>query len=99
MVVKRIGNFERCKQFSSARMLNSTKMLQNNVNYRACAISIFTRLKTRIMIAAKLKEDAGHLQDGDSQRLVKSYIIKVYAHSNEVIITGGVNLDGCGGGI
>ena len=56
-------------------------------------------LLTKKMIADKLKEDAQHLQDGDTARLIKSYIDKVYAHSDEVIITGGVNLNGCGGGI
>ena len=54
---------------------------------------------TKKTIAAKLKKDAQHLQDGDIARLVKSYVTKIYAHSDEVIITGGVNLDGCGGGI
>ena len=52
---------------------------------------------TRKMIADKLKEDAQHLQDGDTARLIKSYIDKIYAHNDEVIITGGVNLNGCGG--
>ena len=33
------------------------------------------------------------------ERLIKAYITKNYAHSDEVIITGGVNLNGCGEGI
>ena len=52
---------------------------------------------TKKMIADKLKEDAQHLQDGDIARLVKSYVNKIYAHSDEVIITGGVNLMVAGG--
>ena len=54
---------------------------------------------TKGAIAAKLKEDARHLRDGDIERLLKAYVTKIYAHSDEIIITGGVNLNGCGGGI
>ena len=54
---------------------------------------------TKNMIADRLREDAKHLQDGDIARLINSYVIKIYAHSDEIIITGGVNLNGCGGEI
>ena len=54
---------------------------------------------TKAMIEAKLKEDAQFLQDGEIERLVKAYVTKIYAHDNEVIITGGVNMSDCGGRI
>lgn len=54
---------------------------------------------TKAMIEARLKEDAQHLQEGDIARLVKAYVTKIYAHDNEVIITGGVNMSDCGGRI
>ena len=54
---------------------------------------------TKETIAAQLKKDAQHLQDGDIGRLIKAYNTKIYAHSDEVIITGGVNINGCGGRI
>jgi len=53
---------------------------------------------TKETIAAKLREDAGCFQDGDIKRLVKAYTTKIYAHNDEIIITGGVNTIGCGGG-
>ena len=53
---------------------------------------------TKELIANKLRKDAQCLQDGDIERLVKAYVTKIYAHSNEVIITMGVNTIGCGGG-
>ena len=56
-------------------------------------------LLTKKMIADKLKEDAEHLQDGNIQRPIKAYVEKIYANSDEVVITGGVNLNGCGRGI
>jgi site-specific DNA recombinase len=56
-------------------------------------------LLTKAMIEDKLKEDAQHLKDGDMARLIKSYVTKIYAHDNEVIITGGVNMSDCGGRI
>jgi len=49
---------------------------------------------TRDMIATKLKADAQSLQDGDIERLIKAYVTKIYAHSDEIIITGGVNMSG-----
>ena len=54
---------------------------------------------TKEMIAAKLKKDAQHLQEGEIERLIKACIAKIYTHSDEVIITGGVSLNGCGEGI
>jgi hypothetical protein len=48
------------------------------------------------MIAEKLKADAQLLRDGDIARLIKSYVTKIYAHSDEIIITGGVNMNHCG---
>ena len=54
---------------------------------------------TKEMIVAQLKKDAASLDDGDMQRLIKTYIAKIYAHNDEIIITGGVNLNGCGGRI
>lgn len=54
---------------------------------------------TKEMIIEQLKKDAASLNDGDMQRLIKTYITKIYAHNDEVIITGGVNLIGCGGRI
>ena len=50
---------------------------------------------TKETIVNKLKQDAQHLQNGDIERLVRSYITKIYAHRDEVIITGGVNISGC----
>jgi len=49
---------------------------------------------TREMIAAKLKADAQSFRDGDIERLLKAYVDKIYAHSNEIIITMGVNIVG-----
>ncbi|MCL2109484.1 MAG: zinc ribbon domain-containing protein [Oscillospiraceae bacterium] len=51
---------------------------------------------TKEMVADKLKQDAELLRDGDVKRLVKSYVTKVYTHSDEIIITGGVNIVACG---
>ena len=53
---------------------------------------------TRDIIAAKLRKDAQSLQDGNIERLLKAYVTKIYAHNDEIIITGGVHLDGCGRG-
>lgn len=50
---------------------------------------------TKADIVAKLKKDAQRLQDGDIERLIKEYVTKIYAHNDEIIITGGVNLIGC----
>lgn len=52
---------------------------------------------TKEDIIDKLKKDAQRLQTGDIERLIKEYVTKIYANSNEIIITGGVNLIGCGG--
>lgn len=54
---------------------------------------------TREDIIKQLKKDAEHITSEDMPRLVKAYVTKIYAHNNEVIITGGVNLNGCGGRI
>ena len=47
---------------------------------------------TKEMIAAKLRADAQSLQEGDVERLLKAYVTKIYAHNDEIIITGGVHL-------
>ena len=55
---------------------------------------------TRDIIIAQLQKDAEHLDDDESvQRLIKSYITKIYAHGDRVDITGGVNIVDCGGRI
>ena len=54
---------------------------------------------TRQVIAHKLKKDAQDLQDGDIERLIRVYVDKITAYRNEVVITVGVNIAGCGGGI
>lgn len=54
---------------------------------------------TKEDIVAKLKKDVEHITPDDMPRLVKTYVTKIYAHNNEIIITGGVNLPGCGGRI
>ncbi|MCL2070834.1 MAG: recombinase family protein [Oscillospiraceae bacterium] len=51
---------------------------------------------TKEMIAEKLKKDAQLLHDGEVKRLIKSYVTKIYTHSDEIIITGGVNMEHCG---
>lgn len=51
------------------------------------------------LIADKLKKDAQSLGDNDLERLLKSYVTKIYAHRDEIVITGGVNIVGCGGRI
>ncbi|MDL2254492.1 recombinase family protein [Ruminococcaceae bacterium OttesenSCG-928-I18] len=51
------------------------------------------------MIVAQLKKDVANLKPEDMPRLVKSYITKIYAHDDKLVITGGVNLIGCGGRI
>jgi len=43
---------------------------------------------TKEAIAAKLRKDAQSFQDGDIKRLVKAYTTKIYAHNDEIIITG-----------
>ncbi len=52
---------------------------------------------TKKDIVTKLKKDAQRLREGDIERLIKEYVTKIYAHDEEIIITGGVNLIGCGG--
>jgi len=47
---------------------------------------------TREAIAAKLRADAQSLEEGDVERLLKAYVTKIYAHNDEIIITGGVHL-------
>ena len=54
---------------------------------------------TKDMIVAQLQKDAEHLDDESVQRLVKSYITKIYAHGDSINITGGVNMIDCGGRI
>ncbi|NBJ16939.1 MAG: hypothetical protein FNP40_15555 [Dehalobacter sp. 4CP] len=54
---------------------------------------------TREMIIDKLKKDVENITADDIPRLVKTYVTKIKAHNNEIIITGGVNMLGCGGRI
>lgn len=51
---------------------------------------------TKEMIVAQLKKDVANLKPEDMPRLVKNYITKIYAHDDKLVITGGVNLIGCG---
>ena len=51
---------------------------------------------TRDMIINQLQKDAEQLDDESVQRLIKSYITKIYAHGDRVNITGGVNMVDCG---
>ena len=48
------------------------------------------------MIVSQLQKDAEHLDDMSVQRLIRSYITKIYAHSDSVSITVGVNMVDCG---
>ena len=54
---------------------------------------------SREMIITQLQKDAEHLGDESVQRLIKSYITKIYAHNDSINITGGVNMVDCGGRI
>ena len=54
---------------------------------------------TKEMIVAQMEKDAEHLDDESVQRLIKSYVTKIYAHGDTVNITGGVNMVDCGGRI
>ncbi|MDR2931513.1 MAG: recombinase family protein [Oscillospiraceae bacterium] len=54
---------------------------------------------TREQIIDQLKKDAANIDKADMQRLVKTYITKVYAHDDKIVITGGVPINGCGRGI
>ena len=54
---------------------------------------------SREMIITQLQKDAEHLDDESVQRLIKSYITKIYAHNDSINITGGVNMVDCGGRI
>ena len=51
---------------------------------------------THEMIIDKLKKDVESITTDDIPHLIKSYVTKIYAHNNEIVITGGVNLNGCG---
>jgi len=51
------------------------------------------------MIVAQLEKDVEHLDDMSVQRLIWSYITKIYAYGDNVSITGGVNMVDCGGRI
>ena len=52
---------------------------------------------TKEMIIAKLKKDVADISPDTMPRLVKSYVTKIYAADDEIIITGGVSTDGAGG--
>ena len=54
---------------------------------------------TKEMIVTQLQKDAEHLDDMSVQRLIRSYITKIYALGDRVNITGGVNMVDCGGRI
>ena len=54
---------------------------------------------SKTAIIERLKKDAADVEITSTRQLVKSYVTKIYAHSNEVVITGGVNTVGCGGRI
>ena len=54
---------------------------------------------SREMIVTQLQKDAEHLENESVQRLIKSYITKIYAHNDSINITGGVNMVDCGGRI
>lgn len=51
---------------------------------------------TRDMIVSQLKKDTANITPDAIPRLIKSYITKIYAHDDKLVITGGVNLNGCG---
>ena len=51
---------------------------------------------TKDLIVAQLQKDAEHLDDESVQRLIKSYVTKIYAHNDNINITGGVNFVDCG---
>ena len=51
----------------------------------------------RQAIIENLKKDANSITTETIPRLIKTYITKIYAHSDEIIITGGVNINACGG--
>lgn len=54
---------------------------------------------TKAAIIERLKKDAADVEITSTRQLIKSYVTKIIAHSDEVVITGGVNLNGCGGRI
>lgn len=49
---------------------------------------------TKGQIVQKLRRDAEALENEDIERLIKSYVSKIYINENEIVITGGVNLSG-----
>ena len=51
---------------------------------------------TREEIVAQLKKDAKNIDSFDIKRLIKSYVTKIYATDNEIIVSGGVHLKSCG---
>ena len=52
---------------------------------------------TKDMIIEQLKKDVANITPDAIPRLIRSYVTKIYANSDEIIITGGVNLNGAGG--
>jgi len=56
-------------------------------------------IATKNMIVTQLQKNAEHLDDESVQRLIKSYITKIYAPCDSINITGGVNMVDCGGRI
>lgn len=52
---------------------------------------------SRSEIIKIIKEDADRITPENIPHLIKTYITKIYAHRDEIIITGGVNILACGG--
>jgi hypothetical protein len=50
---------------------------------------------TREEIIAQVKKDVANLDFEDMPRLVRTYVTKIYAYDNEVIVTGGVTMNDC----
>lgn len=57
------------------------------------------QLISKQAIIERLKKDAADVDNISTRQLIKSYVTKINAHSNEIVITGGVSMDSCGGGI
>ena len=51
---------------------------------------------TKKMITDKLKQDFQYLQNGDTKRLVQSYIVQITVTPDDILIIGGVPLGHCG---
>ena len=58
-----------------------------------------TQLVSKKAVVERLKKDAADIDRISARQLIKSYVTKINARSDEIVITGGVNMDGCGGEI